>query len=128
MSVSYAILTRKCSTMQHGNSSFFSQNGFPPHRQMMLPLRACAYHYEHALSSSGNNENVTYTRAVPNCIPSSGVHLSSPIRLFTGFTGWIRWDLETIFFSNKRNNRFDAQTDISQRDKILFFLWPLVVF
>ena len=33
--------------------------------------------YRHA----GAMENVTYTRTVQNCIPSSGVHLSSPIRL-----------------------------------------------
>ena len=67
---------------------------------------------------AGAMKNLTYTRTVPNCIPSSGVHLSSPIRLFTGLTGYIRWDLETIFLVTSRNNRLDVQTVISQRDKV----------
>ena len=29
-----------------------------------------------------------------------------------------------FFLVTSRNNRFDAQTDISQRDKILFFVAP----
>ena len=81
MSVSYAFLRRKCSTMQHGNSKFFSQNGFPPRCQMTSPLRARTTVRSMRFLHSGAMENVTYTRTVQNCIPSSGVHLSSPIRL-----------------------------------------------
>ena len=82
VSDSYAFLTRKCSTMQHGNSSVFSQKGFPPCCQMTLPLRARATVRSTRFLHADAMENVTYTRTVPNCIPSSGVHLSCPIRLF----------------------------------------------
>ena len=56
MSDSYAFLTRKCSIMQHGNSSFFPQNSFPPRCQMTFLLRARAtVTYMHMLSSCGSN-------------------------------------------------------------------------
>ena len=35
--------------------------------------------------------------------------------------------LGNYFFSDKQNH-FDVQTDILRRDKVLFFLWLLVVF
>ena len=138
MSISYAFLRRNCYTMQHGNSSFFSQNGFPPRCQMMLSLRACATVRRTRFLHSGAMENVTCTRTVQNYIPSSWVHLSSPIRLHRlrdRFDG--TWKLFFIYLFiyllvTSRNNRSDeltsAQTDISQRDKVLFFLWSLVVF
>ena len=47
VSVLYAFLTRKCSTIQHGNSLFFSQNSFPAMLlydvTIMLPLQALAF-------------------------------------------------------------------------------------
>ena len=44
---------------------------------------------------------------------------SRKMRLYTGFTGYIRWYLETILVAS-RNNHFNAQ--ISQTDKVLFCL------
>ena len=51
---------RKCTTMQHGNSSFFSQNDFPPRSQMRLPLRACATVTSTRFLHAGAMENATY--------------------------------------------------------------------
>ena len=48
----------------------------------MLPLQARATVRSTRFLHADAMENVTYTRTVPNCIPSSGVHLSCPIRLF----------------------------------------------
>ena len=64
------------------------------------------------------------------------MHLSSPIRLHRVYRIDLRGlgnsELGNYFFFfflvTSRNNRFDAQTDISQSDKVLFFLWPLVFF
>ena len=80
-------LTRKCSTMQHGNSSFFSQNSFPLRSQMTLRLWARTTITSRRFLRAGAMENVAYTRTVPHFIRSSGVPLSSSIRLFTGFYG-----------------------------------------
>ena len=138
MSVSYAFLRRKCATMQHGNSKFFSQDGFPPRCQMTSPLRARATIRSTRFLHSGAMENETYTRTFQNCISSSWVHLSSSIRLQRGY----RIDLMGLgsiylfiyLLVTSRNNRLmrtgktSAQTYISQRDKVLFFLWLLVVF
>ena len=49
---------------------------------VMLPLRARATVRSTRFLHADAMENVTYTRTVPNCKPSSGVHLSCPIRLF----------------------------------------------
>ena len=61
---------------------FSPKKGFPPCCQMTLPLRARATIRSTRFLHADAMENVTYTRTVPNCIPSSGVHLSCPIRLF----------------------------------------------
>ena len=80
-------------------------------------------------------ENVTYTRTVQNFIPSSGVHLSSPIRLHRvygidsmGLGNYSFFSFFFFFLVTSRNNHFDAQTDISQRDKIQFFCGGLSSF
>ena len=110
---------RKCSTMQHGNSSFFSLNGFPPRCQMTLPIRARATVMSTCFHHAGAMENVTYTRTIPNCIASSGVHLSSPIRLLQGLRdGFAGTFLFFFFLVTRRNNCLDAQTVISPRDKV----------
>ena len=86
---------------------------------MMLPLRARATVRSTRFLHADAMENVTYTRTVPNCIPSSGVHLSCPIRLFgllldsQGLRD--RFDGTSV---TSRNNRLDAQTVISPRDKV----------
>ena len=69
----------------------------PPRCQMKLPLRAGATVTSTRFLHAGAMENVTYTRTVPNCIPSSGVHLSSPIRLFTWVYGIDSMGLRNYF-------------------------------
>ena len=100
---------RKCSTMQHGNSSFFSLNGFPPRCQMTLPLRARATVTSTRFHHAGAMENVL-------CIASSEQSYQTLHRAY----GIDSLGLRNFFFFlvTSRNNCLDAQTVISPRDKV----------
>ena len=108
MSVLYAFLTRKHSTIQHGNTLFFSQNGSPPHCHLTLSLWA------HATIMSTHFFSCESYRKITNANSSVCSRLSIP---YTGFMWYNRWHLETILVAS-RNNCFDAQ--ISQTHKELF--------
>ena len=87
---------------------------------MTLPLRTRATITSKRFLHAGAMENVTYTRTVQNYILSSGVHLSSPIRRHRVYgidsMGLGNYSFFFFFLVTSRNNRFDAQTDISQID------------
>ena len=107
--------------MQHGNSSFFPQNRFPPRCQMTFLLRARAtVTYMYMLSSCGSNGkcNLNYNSPESYTVgrgASEQSHKTLPrvYRIDSMNLG------HYIFLVTSRNiNCVDAQPDISQRDKV----------